>query len=113
MKKVIGTLALLVLGFKLVMSQAIPMGNPTLPGIVKAAETAKTYVYQIKLKGSLNEEQARLLDSNMLMKRGILSSRTTVATRVCAVEVLKAITENHLRQIVQYAGLEVSKTFTE
>ncbi len=113
MKKILGLLAMLILGFKLVLSQTMPLADPTLPGIVLISENIKTNVFEIKLKDLQNAVQARALDAQMLSKQGILSSLTDGTTHVCRVEVLKAVTEQRLRELLHQFGYTVSKTFTE
>ncbi len=112
MKRTIGAFCFFVVCGLAAFSQGLPStGTPA--GIVKVAELPKTNVFEIKVKGTLTLDQARLLDSNMLSKQGIISSVTTPATRICRVEVLKAISESNLQQVVSHSGLEVSKSFTE
>jgi len=113
MKNILGLLALLILGFKVALSQTLPLGGPTLPGIVKTAETTKTNVFEIKLKGISNSDQSRVLDASLLSKQGIISAVTNPATHVCRVEVLKKVTEYNLQEVIVRAGYEIAKTFND
>jgi hypothetical protein len=110
MKKILPLLALLFLAFQLGFSQ---QGTPTLPGIVKTTEQAKTNVFDMNIKGITTVEQARILDAALLAKQGILSAVTNPTTHICRVEVLKKITERHLQEVVGAAGFKIAKTFDE
>lgn len=113
MKKIFVLVSLLVLAFQMGFSQTSSEGNPTKPGIVKTAEHAKSYVFDIQLKGPTSVEQARALDAALLSKYGILSAVTNATTQVCKVEVLKKVTERHLREVVEGAGFKIAKTFNQ
>ena len=113
MKKTLGLLALLILGFKIALSQTMPLGGATLPGIVKTAENTKTNVFEIKILGISNSDQARVLDANLLAKQGIISAVTNPTTQVCRVEVLKQVTTNNLQDVVERAGFKIAKTFND
>ena len=104
---------MLLLGFRIVFAQVIPVAGPHFPGVVLVSESVKTIVYDIKIKGMTVAEQGRLLDSNMLSKQGILAAHTDFATKVCRVEVLKKVTETCLQDVIRFTGLEIAKTFTE
>jgi hypothetical protein len=108
----LGLLALLLLCANLGIAQTTG-GDPVAPGIVLVSETVKTNVYEIKLQAVGNTDRARTLDAAMLSKQGILTCVTNPTTRICRVEVLKAVTERNLREIVATTGLSVAKTFTE
>jgi hypothetical protein len=113
MKRTIGLLALLLLACKMLMAQTLPTGDPTSPGIVLVAQNLKTNSYEIKLTAVRDASQAQLLDSKMLAKYGIVSCVTEWTTKICRVEATRKVTEDHLRQVVEMAGLKVAKTFNE
>ena len=74
---------------------------------------AKSTVLDVKIKGLTDAVQARVLDSKLLTKQGILSAHTDFATQVCRMEVMKKATEENLREVIRHAGFDIAKNFNE
>jgi hypothetical protein len=113
MGRTLGLLAMLLLGFRIVFAQVVPVVNPHAPGVVLVSESAKTFTYDIKIKGLTVADQCQLLDSDLLSKQGILAARTSFGTKICRVEVLKIVTERNLQEVIVRAGYEIAKTFND
>lgn len=81
------------------------------PGIRVKQAKEHTTVYEIRIQYLESNLKARGLDGLLISKTGILSSNTDFSSRVCTVEVSHEVKPEHLRMLVQSAGLEISKTF--
>lgn len=109
MKKVIGVIALTICAFA-ARAQADGPSVDLRPGLAVVEHKVKSNVYEIKLKSVGNADQGQALDNILLSKQGILSAHTDWSKRLCRVEALSAITEQHLEALVRHAGLEIAKT---
>lgn len=112
MKKVIGLIALIICAYA---AQAQSEGPTTAvrPGLTLVEHRVKSNVYEIKLKTVSNVDQGQALDNLLLSKQGVLSASTDWSKRLCRVEALSSITEQHLARLVEMAGLNIAKTNQE
>ena len=74
---------------------------------------SKTFVYQIRVEGLKNENDAAKLDEVMLSKEVVLSSSTDYDKGITTAEVLKDFNTDLFHDLVEFKGYKIAKSFYE
>lgn len=82
-------------------------------GIRQVDNSNGLVTYEIKLVTLTTEAMGEQLDHLFMQKEGFVSAESSVEDRICTVVALHPLRKNEIADIVDFAGFEVAKSFTE
>lgn len=82
-------------------------------GIKQVDNSNGLITYEIKLVTLTTEALGDQLDNLFMQKEGFVSAKSSVEDRICTVVALYPLRKNEIADIVDFAGFEVAKSFTE